>query len=145
MSSKPVVLGFDGSEASRKAMGFTATFAHRFDARVVVVHVIDWSPFEFQTHEDNEMQSVRRRQQIQADREELFPPVLAALAEAGLEAEAMVLFGHPAEVLSAEAKARDALALVVGKTGMSRVKKLLFGSTASNAALLCERPVIVVP
>lgn len=145
MSSKPVILGFDGSAASRKALSFAAQFAHRFNAPVVVIHVIDWSPFEIQTLEENEQRPVRRRELIQADREQLFPPVLSALADAGVEAEATVKFGHPAEVLSAEAKARDALALVVGKTGLSKVKNLLFGSTASNAALLSERPVIVVP
>lgn len=145
MSAKPVLVGFDGSGASREALEYATEFARRFDAPVVIIHVIDWSPFQFQTLEDNEQQPVWRRQQIQADREELFPPVLAALAEAGVEAEAQVKFGHPAEVLAAEAKERDALALVVGKTGLSKVKNLLFGSTASNAALLSERPVIVVP
>ena len=87
MSDRTIIVGYDGSEPSNAALAFAKDQAHKFDASIMLVHVIDWSPFEFRTHQENETQAQKRREQIEKDREQLFPPVLSELKAAGISVE----------------------------------------------------------
>ena len=82
---------------------------------------------------------------MQSDRNELFPPILDALRAADIEAESEVRWGHPAEVLADQADELDAFMIVIGRTGQSNLKSLLFGSVASRAVQMADCPVLVVP
>lgn len=145
MSQKSLVVGFDSSEQSRFALDFAKVLAHKYDAKLNLLHVIDWSPFEFHTWEENEAQSKVRKDEIKRDREKLFPPILDELKAADIEAERFVLFGHPAEMLADFAEEHQALAIVVGRRGQSRLKRVLFGSVASALIGETRTPVVIVP
>jgi nucleotide-binding universal stress UspA family protein len=145
VSDRTIILGYDGSPASEKALHKAKDIAHRFEASIHLIHVIDWSPFVFQTHEENENQARERRAQMQGDRENLFPPILEALRAAEIEADAEVRWGHPAEVLADKADELSAFMIVIGRTGQSNLKSLLFGSVASRTVQMADCPVLVVP
>jgi len=145
MSERSIIVGYDGSPAARKALDQAKDLAHRFDAALRLIHVINWSPFELQTHEENEKQAKERRDQIRTDREELFPPLMEELAAADIEASSDVRWGHPAEVLAEQAVDLGAFMIVIGRVGESRLKSLLFGSVASRTVQLAACPVLVVP
>lgn len=145
MSNRTIIVGYDGSEVSNRALQQAKDLAHRYDGSLRLVHVIDWSPFEFQTHEENEKQAMERRKQLEKDRNEVFPPILEQLRAADLEAEAEVCWGHPPELLAGKAADHEAFMIVIGRTGQSSLKSLLFGSVASRTVQLAECPVLVVP
>jgi nucleotide-binding universal stress UspA family protein len=145
MKERTIIVGFDGSEPSIKALDFARDQAHKFDASIMLVHVIDWSPFEFRTHQENEEQAQSRREQIKNDREQLFPPVLSELKAAGISAIAGLKYGQPAEVLAELAEECDAFSIVVGRKGTSNLKTILFGSVASHVVQQASCPVTVVP
>ncbi|MDJ0654206.1 MAG: universal stress protein [Xanthomonadales bacterium] len=143
--SQPIIVGYDGSGPSKKALDHAITLASRFGASIHLVHVIDWSPYEFHTLEENETVTRQRREELERDRRELFPPAEQKIAEAGIDAAAELRYGHPAEVLAQIAEETAAFCLVVGRTGTSRIKSLLLGNIASNSVLLANCPVVVVP
>jgi len=145
MSERTIIVGFDGSPAAEKALEQAKDLAHRYDAAIRLIHVIDWSPFEFQTHEENETQARERREQIQSDRQDLFPAVMASLEAAGIDASSDIRWGHPADMLADQAQELDAFMIVIGRVGQSRLKSLLFGSVASRTVQLADCPVLVVP
>ena len=145
MGDRTIIVGYDGSEPSNAALAFAKDQAHKFDASIMLVHVIDWSPFEFRTHRENEVQAQERREQIKKDREQLFPPVLSELKAAGISAVAGLKYGNPAEVLAELAEECDAFAIVVGRKGSSNLKTILFGSVASHVVQQATCPVTVVP
>ncbi len=145
MSKNTIIVGYDGSDQSRVALDFACDMADRYDARLSLVHVIEWSPFELQTLEENENQARESREQIRADREKLFPPILEKLNRDDQDVDVVIDFGHPAEVIAKVAADSDAAAIVVGRRGLSTLKRVLFGGVASALVHEADCPVVIVP
>lgn len=141
-----IVVGLDGSEASGRAADAAADAARRHDLRLVLACVVPWSPYSFTSNEENERRAIDKKAEIAAAHERVLDPVLARLSGAGdVAVEGLVRHGHPAETLVAIARENDAAWITVGRTGQSRVRTLLFGSTPSNLIQLSPVPVLVVP
>lgn len=143
----PVVLvGVDGSAAGRRALLFAARQTARADGRLVLAHVIDWSPYRSATIEENEQRHRERAREVETAREEILDPAEQDALRLGAEiAGCVVRHGHVAETLMGLAKEHGADHLVVGRTGESRLRTLVFGSTPSHLVQVCTIPVTVVP
>lgn len=163
-----IVVGVDTSEASRRAVGyacdlaslprpddvFAATTSRHAppgegdsdpDARVLLCHVVPWSPFSFTTVEDNETRPARRTAELAAAREQVLEPLAKVAAERGVHASTMARHGDPVDVLGDVARASGAALVVVGRTGDSGLRNRLFGTCAAQLAQQCPVPVTVVP
>ncbi|WP_236829149.1 universal stress protein [Blastococcus sp. KM273128] len=141
-----ILVGLDGSESSGRAADAAADAARRHHLRLVVACVVPWSPYSFTTAEENERRPVEKEQEATAARERVLDPVVTRLSQAGdLAIEGVVRHGHPAETLVRLAREHDAAWITVGRTGQSRVRTLLFGSTPSSLIQLSPIPVLVVP
>ena len=131
--TETMLVGVDGSDSSRRAADFAAARARAGNARLVVAYVIEWSPYTFNTPEENEIRHRRR------------DPILGELRAGGVEVEGVVRHGHAAEVLSGLAGEFGAAQIFVGRLGQSRIAALLFGSVAGSLAQISRVPVTVVP
>ena len=80
-----IIVGYDGSEAGAKALDHALMLAGKLDAALCLIHVIDWSPFEYHTLEENEVRAKERREEVETDRRELFPPAEEKAREAGID------------------------------------------------------------
>ena len=139
-----VVVGVDGSESGGRAARFAAAHLPGEGGRLLLVHVVPWSPYAISTAEDNEERPVRRREEV-AQGEALLAPLLEELRAGGVAAEGVVQHGHPAEVIVSLASDHGASHVVVGRVGQSRVRTLLFGSTPGHLVQISPTPVTVVP
>jgi nucleotide-binding universal stress UspA family protein len=139
-----MLVGVDGSEASRRAADFAATRARASGARLVVAYVIEWSPYTFNTPEENEVRHKRREEEI-ARAEAHLAPLLGELRAAGLEVEGVVRHGHAAETLSGLAAEYGAAQIFIGRQGVSKIAAMLFGSVAGSLVQISPVPVTVVP
>ncbi len=110
-----------------------------------MVHVIPWSPFSFNTPEENAHRSARRAEEIAAATAQIVEPMAALLRNKGVAVETIVRHGDPVDTLIEIAKQRDSGHIVLGRTGDSRVKRALFGSTPSQVVQHTTVPVTVVP
>lgn len=144
-----VLVGVDHSETSRRALEFALRRAQVNEWRVTVAHVINWSRFSFPTLEENEQRPVTRKKELKSARKDVIEPMLEWAASEGLldgvEVETAVHFGHPFEVLNDLAVDGEHDAIVVGRTGESNLKTVIFGSTASRLVQHAPVPVVVVP
>ncbi|MDF1670394.1 MAG: universal stress protein [Roseovarius sp.] len=140
-----VLLAVDGSEGSERALSHAMSRAKSGGAKVVVAYVIEWSPYSFNTPEENAERHNRRESEIERANSGVVVPAMAKLADAGIEAEGLVRHGKPAETLSAIAKEVGAAQIVIGRRGQSGVKALIFGSVAGNLVQTAPVPVVVVP
>ena len=145
MPDRVIVAGFDGSESNAAALAFASDLATKYDAIVHLVHVIDWSPLDLSTLEEHSVRAEEMKQEIQADRESLFPPALAQFEQAGVGAEAFTVYGDPVDALVSHAEDCEALAIVVGRRGGSTLKRMLLGSVARGLVNVAHGPVVVVP
>jgi nucleotide-binding universal stress UspA family protein len=137
-----IVVGVDGSECSRSALGFALEEARIRKARlrvVVVWHVplaaygAGWAPPPPHLAEDVES----------AAKEVLAEALEAVQAGAGsVEIESVAREGQPANVLLEEAA--QAEMLVVGSRGHGGFRELLLGSTSQQCAHHARCPVVIV-
>lgn len=140
-----MLVGVDGSESGRRAADFAAARARAAGARLVVAFVIEWSPYTFNTPEENEQRHKRREEEIERATSHVLDPLVDELRASGLEVEGVVRHGHPAEVLSGLAQEHGAEQIFIGRRGTSRIAALLFGSVAGTLVQVSPVPVTVVP
>lgn len=138
------LVGVDGSECGSRAVEYVTKRAEENHAKVLVTHVIEWSPFTFSTPEENETRHLRREQELERAREQVLGPVLEQLKARGVSAEGLVAHGHVAQTLVRLSRKHEVTCMVIGRKGASRLAQL-FGSVASQVVQLADRPVTVVP
>ena len=139
------LVGVDCSNCGGRALKYAADRASVKGAKLIVAHVIEWSPFSFSTPQENEERHKRREEEIQRAQTEIVEPIVSSLRQEGIDAEGIVRHGHAAETLAALAKENDVTNIVVGRQGSSKLRAHLFGSVASTLVQVSDRPVTVVP
>jgi nucleotide-binding universal stress UspA family protein len=139
------LVGVDCSECSSRAIDYAKERARASGCRILVAHVIEWSPYSFSTPQENEERHKRREEELARAHAEIVDPLVAAMREEGLEAEGLIRHGHAAETLAQLAREHDVATIIVGRSGASRIKKKIFGGVASSLVQIADRPVSVVP
>jgi len=143
--TETIVVGFDGSESSNRALEFAATLAKAQGARVTVAHVLEWSPYTFLTPEELEDRHARRTEELKRADSTIIAPVLEKLSASGVKADSALKYGHIAETLCAIAVDAGASQVIIGRTGHSSLALRLFGSVAGSLAQASPVPVTIVP
>jgi len=140
-----ILVGLDGHDTGEKALEHAKKMAKAMGAcELLVVYVIEWSPFTFQTPEENEMRHKRRQEEIAAARSRIVDPVMDALKADGFSAEGFVHHGDVADTLNRVAHEQGADLIVVGRTSQGGFSQRLFGSSSVNLAIHATLPVTVV-
>jgi nucleotide-binding universal stress UspA family protein len=139
------LVGVDSSDCCQRSIEFAGHWAGQANAELVLVHVIEWSPYSFNTAMENEVRHKRREEELARAHAELVDPVIEKMREKGLQVEGMVRHGHPAKTLSELASEIGATNIVIGRKGSSRLKAQIFGSVANTLVQISEVPVTVVP
>jgi nucleotide-binding universal stress UspA family protein len=143
--SKVLLVGYDCSECSERALEYAAEWAQSSKHQLIVAHVIDWSPFSFNTPQENEERHKRREAELDRAHRDIVDPVVSNLRDSGLFARGVIRHGHPADTLGAVAEEFGVTNIIIGKTGSSRIKTQLFGSVANTLVQTSKLPITVVP
>jgi nucleotide-binding universal stress UspA family protein len=133
-----ILVGYDGSEASERAVGAAIDLARCTDARILVLAVarppepatrveVDAVLDDAKEHFNCGFIKIRER---------------ARLAEVNLETQIEV--GHPAEHLIHQAELIHAELIIVGRKGTSLFEKLLLGSVSERVIRFAHCPVMVM-
>lgn len=143
--SRKIVVGFDGSEASRRTLDFAITRAKAQGDSIIIAHVLEWSPYSFLTPNELEERHKRRQEELERAEEAIIAPVLKVVEEAGVSATAVMKYGHIAETLCKIAEDEQAALIFIGRTGHSGLSSRIFGSVAGSLAQVAPVPVTIVP
>ncbi|MBO9453635.1 universal stress protein [Paracoccus sp. R12_1] len=143
--SRKIVVGFDGSEASRRALDFAVSRAKVLGDAIVVAHVLEWSPYSFLTPNEIEERHRRRNEELQRAEQAIIAPVLKAVEDAGVPVTSVMKYGHIAETLCKIAEDEDAALIFIGRMGNSGLSSRIFGSVAGTLAQVAPVPVTIVP
>lgn len=145
MSENVILLAVDGSSGAARALAHVRRRAKFGGAKVVVAYVIEWSPYSFNTAEENAQRHSRRESEIAKAHDAVVNPALAVLQQDGITVQSIVQHGNPTETLIEISKEVDAAQIVIGRRGQSGLKSLIFGSVAGNLIQTAPIPVMVVP
>lgn len=144
MSSK-LVIGLDGQESGKRALAFGRRMAELIgDAELIVVYVIEWSPYSFQTAEENAQRHKRREEEIATAMERVVTPAVESLKDSGLSVRGLVRHGDVADTLNAVSEEENADQMIVSRSSEGGITKRLFGSSTSNLVMGASVPVTVV-
>ncbi|MCL6285447.1 universal stress protein [Ruegeria sp. 2012CJ41-6] len=140
-----IVIGLDGTETGGRAIEFAKDLAARLDAcELLCAYVIEWSPFTFQTPEENATRHKRREEEIETATSRVVDPAVSALKEAGFTASGIVRHGDVAETLNTIAVNNGGAQIIVGRASEHGFTKRIFGSSTQNLVMHADVPVTVI-
>src|SRR6266699_4773805 len=133
-----ILVGYDGSEAGKKAFETALELAATHRAELYVLTVC--RPPEIGDDVETEAVIENSRRYHRGLLAELKPAVSAK----GVNAHFEVAVGHPAEQIIYDADRHGVDLIVVGDRGRSKFARLLLGSTSKQVAEHAGRPVLLV-
>lgn len=146
MEKATFIVGLDGSETGARALAFAKDRATAIgDCAIVICYVIEWSPFTFQTAEENRERHKRREAEIAMAHERVLDPALTMTRAEGFDIEGIVRHGDAADILDGLARERGARQIIVGRIGARGLKSRLFGGVAGRLAATASVPVTIIP
>lgn len=140
-----VLVGVDQGEASTRAVEFATDRALRNGWELLLVHVINWSPYTVMTNEDNAERHTRRQQEIDFAQANVIDPMRAIVDAAGVPVTTIIRHGRPSDTLLDLAATHDVVHIIVGRLGDAGLREAIFGSVASRLVQHADVPVTVVP
>jgi nucleotide-binding universal stress UspA family protein len=132
-----IVVGYDGSDPAKHALDRVATYGTG-DDEVTLVTVAELHARAGVTEGAHLDPSELPR------REQALEEAKAALAERGLQADAVVGQGDPGEAIVQIANDRSADLIIVGHRGLNPFERLLLGSVSSKVVHRATCDVLVV-
>jgi nucleotide-binding universal stress UspA family protein len=140
-----IVVGVDNSAASTRAVEFAVDRAQRNTWKLVLVHVIPWTPFSFQTPSENEHRHRERQHELDAAREQVLRPMSEIAERGAVPHDEVVRHGRPSDSILDIAAEVGAVHIIVGRTGDSGIREAVFGSVTGRLVQTSKIPVTVVP
>jgi len=132
-----IVVGYDGSVYSKKALEKVKVLAEKFGSKVYVVHVIDTAVLSL----SDVFASPSILTSLREKAEQLIKEAAQLL---GGNAEGKVLEGDPAHEIIKFAKEVNASLIVLGSRGLSTIRRVLMGSVSSRVVQESPIDVLVV-
>lgn len=138
------IVGFDGSPQSRRSVDYAASSAKSSGAQLVLVHVLEWSPYSFHTPEELAERHGRREKELERANAAV-QPVVDELNKNGVKTDCEVQHGNVAELLCKAATDRNATQIIIGRTGDSAFAQRLLGGLVLTLAQIAPVPLTIVP
>lgn len=132
-----IVIGYDGSDASKSALRQAAELAKALGDKVVLVY--GYAPHGYG---GGEVQA--QREAIKELGEKMTQQGAEIAKSEKVDCEVELVPEHPAKALIDVGDARDARIVVVGSHGESPLKGAVIGSTPYKLVQATDRPVLVV-
>ncbi len=132
-----IVVGYDGSDCARAALGTAIDVAKALDDSVLVVMAYELSRL------GGEVADYAAALRERAD--QVVEMAMQQAAAAGFAVETEILEEPPADALVEVADRTDARVIVVGTRGEHPLKGAIVGSTPHKLLQVAGRPVLVVP
>ena len=136
MSSKTIVVGYDGTDGSKAALGEAVAVAQEIGGDIVAVFAYDRVIVGGESHDLDA--------QVHARGDEMLAEAAATASAAGVALRKEYIEESAASALVTVGDDVDARFIVVGSYGERPLKGALVGSTPYKLIHLADRPIIVV-
>jgi nucleotide-binding universal stress UspA family protein len=135
---RKLLVGYDGSSQSEKAVDIAFSLAETLDATVLVFAVA--RPPEPSTSVELEAVLDDAKEHF----EEGFKKVVERARTHGVEVKTDMAVGHPAEQIIHRAEADGIDLIILGRRGRSMISRMMLGSVSERALRYAHCPVMVV-
>ncbi|MBI3376368.1 MAG: universal stress protein [Betaproteobacteria bacterium] len=135
---RKILVGFDGSDAGRKAFDAALSLSAKHGAELWVVTVAQPPTIGDEVETEAVIENSRRHHH------RLLAELRSVVTAQNVKAHYEVAVGHPAEQLIYHADQHGVDLIVVGDRGRSKFARLLLGSVSKHVVEYAGRPVMVV-
>lgn len=147
MHIRRILVAVDGSNPSLNASTFAIDIAKRYDAELIVLHVIDPRYRELEiaiSPRPGRFKEIEKK--VMEDAQKILDTVRQKATEknVNVKMDAISSFTSVMKDIVHYAKVNNADIIVIGNRGMTGFKKLLVGSVASGVVTYSDCPVLVV-
>jgi nucleotide-binding universal stress UspA family protein len=136
---KTILIAYDDTGPSRRALDRAATLAEAFGSRVLVTSI---SPLHYST--PRLTLTVKERGDSVAAREEDLQQAQAILQERGLSSDTLVARGDPASAITRLAEENDVDLVVVGTRELGSLQRLLGQSVSHSVSKRVRCDLLIV-
>ncbi|MCS7202835.1 MAG: universal stress protein [Thermodesulfovibrio sp.] len=134
-----ILVCFDGSEWSKKALNEAIKIAQRFGSQITVLSVVPKVCFLEMGIDCATVESIFR-----AETEGNLRKAEEILSEKGVRGQTLILEGTPADVIVEYAKNNNVDLLVMGSKGKDATERTLFGSVTQKVTATASCSVLIV-
>ncbi|TRD22558.1 universal stress protein [Palleronia caenipelagi] len=145
MGQEVYVVAHDDDITQNSALDTAIARAQKSGASIVVVHILEWSPYSFLTPEELNQRHKRRNEELGRAEEHVIAPALARAKAAGVEAKGIVKHGNVPEQIVKIADTEKADFIIVGRSGNGGAVSRIFGSVPLAIAQIATVPTVIVP
>ncbi len=145
MTSETYVVAFEGAPGDPRVLDFAIQQAKKDDDSLLLVHILEWSPYSFLTQEELAERHGRRKKELERANAIVMAPALAKAEAAGVPATGVIRYGQVVELILEETRKAGASKIYVGRSGSQSVAARVFGSVTLGIAQLSPVPTVIVP
>ncbi len=138
-----ILFATDFSENSAHAFDYALTLARKFNARLLIIHVIN-EPVDLRGFYVPHVSFENLEKEIEAGAEKMMQKFCSATLEDFADYETAIVAGIPYEEILKKAADEKVSLIVMGTLGRSGIDHLLFGSTAERVVRKATCPVMTV-
>lgn len=134
-----ILVGFDGSPSSQKALEHAKSLSFKLNASVTVLTIVRLPDFSSSVDEVSEVMDEAERRIVPMHKE-----IAESARKEGVALQTLIIHGHPVEKMIDYAKENGFDLIIIGTRGLGGFKKLVIGSVAQKVVSYSKVPVMVV-
>lgn len=134
-----ILVALDGSKESEKALHMAIHVAQMEKATLRAIHVV-----RLPDAPSSRAEIDHRLERTEDETRVILHEAKRLAKEAGVTCEADLVFGHPAEQILHAAKQHDCDLIVIGRRGLSGIRRFHLGSVSEVVARHSEVDVVIV-
>lgn len=138
-----ILFANDFSENSEHAFDYALTLARKFDARLIIIHVIN-EPVDLRGFYVPHISFETLEKEIEEGAEKMMQKFCRTRIKDFANYETVIVAGIPYEEILKKADAENVSLIVLGTQGRKGIDHFLFGSTAERVVRNAKSPVMTV-
>ncbi|NTU94010.1 MAG: universal stress protein [Chlorobiaceae bacterium] len=137
---KSILCPLDFSNASKNAFRYACEFAKSMGSKIYLLHIVEPRPMAA----DMTLTYIPVEEDLEKAAREDLEPLVADAKQQGVDIQADVMIGIPAEVILQQIVDFDVSLLIMGSHGKTGLSRLLMGSVAEGVVRKAGVPVLIV-
>lgn len=141
MTAQHILVPTDFSDYADYALDYAIELAHKFQARLTLLHVIHLPPLAMGDFDASGL--VTYLEEIETDAQQRLQTLLSRVQQKGLQGETVMVHDVPFQAIINTAKDQDVDLIVMSTHGRTGLTHVLMGSVAERVVRLAPCPVLV--
>lgn len=138
---RKILVPVDFSSYSKSTIEYASMIAERFDATVILMHVIDSAPYSV----TDTFKLVDHQKVLQTLAGSLLQSLVEELRARNLEVKSHLVWGNPNREILDKSQREKVDLIVMGTHGRTGLPHVIMGSVAEKTVRLSRVPVLTVP